>query len=422
MEYTVSDRIRTVFDKVAENENVKEAVGFLEKDFEFSMKEHKEFIACESPTFEEDERAKLYAEKLGEYGLSDVKITDYKDVYGIRKGTGNGPVVLVEAHMDTVFPKGSVKEIRDENGVIYAPGATDDTRGMTALLSVLRAMEKCHIQTVGDIIFCGTSREEGMGSLGGMKDFITYGPKIDASISVDGADTESIICEATGYKTYEVNFYGIGGHAYIDFGNMANPLHAAARAVAKIADFTVPEEPRTTFCVSNFHAGNKAGAHAIVPVASIMYNIRSNSQEELDKLDKRVFEAINEACEEESEKWGKDTITWDYKQFCDVPAGKEDHHLPLVEATVAAAERFTFPERKEQIHIGKGGCVNGNMSIGAGIPCVTIGGGPKNGKVHSLDEYFPYEGAYRLPQEVLTLLCTAAGLAGVTEPIVEVRS
>ena len=44
---------------------------------------------------------------------------------------------------------------------------------------------------------------------------------------------------------------------------MAQPLHAAARAVAKIADFVVPKEPKTSFCVSNIHGGNDAGIHAI---------------------------------------------------------------------------------------------------------------------------------------------------------------
>lgn len=418
MDYTVSEKIQNVFDKVVNAPEVKAAVDFIKEDHPFSMKEHKEFVLCEAPTFHEEARAKMYAEKLSEYGLTGVKTEPYLDVWGVRKGTGGGPTILVEAHMDTVFPFGSVKEIVDENGEMHAPGATDNTRGMTVLLSVLRAMNKFGIQTKGDIIFAGTAREEGMGSLGGMRDFLEKGPKVAASISVDGADTEAITCEATGYKTYEVDFYGIGGHAWSDFSKMANPLHAAARAVAKIADFTVPGDPRTSFCVSNFHAGNDAGVHAIVPKATIKYNIRSNSQEELDKLDKRVFDAIREACEEETAKWGKDTITWDYKQYCDVPAGKQDHHAPLVESAVACARFYTPEEKKEHIGIREGGCVNGNMAIGAGVPCVTIGGGRLNCCIHSLDEYFPYTKAYALPQEVLTLLCMAAGLDGVTEPVI----
>ena len=417
MDYQISEKIQNTFDKVLALPQVAQAIDLIREDHAFSMQEHKTFILCESPTFHEDERAKLFAQKLTEYGLPDVRIDEYKNVWGIRKGTGNGPVILVEAHMDTVFPFGSVKDVRDENGVMYAPGATDNTRGMTALLAVLRAMNKAGIRTEGDIIFCGTSREEGMGSLGGMRDFLEHGPKIDASVSVDGSDTETITCEATGYRTDEVNFYGIGGHAYTAFGQMANPLHAAARAVAKIADLEVPAEPKTTFCVSNFHAGSDAGVHAIVPKATIKFNIRSNDQSILDELEKRVYKCVQEACDEETARWGKDTITWDHKRFCDVPAGLQDRHAPLVEAAFAAAQHFTPEEKKQNININKGGCVNGNMAIGRGIPCVTIGGGKRNCCIHSPEEYFPYEGAYALPQEVLTLLCMAAGVAGASEAL-----
>ena len=77
--------------------------------------------------------------------------------------------------------------------------------------------------------------------------------------------------------------------------------------MAKIADLEVPVDPRTTFCVSNFHAGNDAGVHAIAPKATIKFNLRSNSAEILEELNKRIFKAIQDACDEETARWGKDT-------------------------------------------------------------------------------------------------------------------
>ena len=417
MDYQVSEKIQKAFDAALALPEVQKAIKFVEEDFAYSIAEHKEFIACESPTFFEDARAKMFAEALQKYGLEDAHVDDYKDAFGIRKGAGNGPTVLVEGHLDTVFPFGSVKEVKDDGKVITAPGAIDDTRGLTIVLAALRAMNAAGIQTKGDIVFAGTAREEGMGSLGGMKDVLEHGPKIDASISIDGPDTEGVTCDATGFRTYEVNFYGIGGHAYGAFGLMANPLHAAARAVAKIADFQVCADPKTTFCVSNFHAGNDAGVHAIVPQATIKFNIRSNSQELLDELTDRCFKAIQEACDEETARWGKDTITWDKKQFCEVPAGVQDHHAPLVEASIAAGRYFS-PD-PEIVYIGAGGCVNGNIALGKGLPCVTLGGGVpgKNTNCHNLNEFFPYETAYLLPQEVVVLLCLAAGVEGKLDSI-----
>lgn len=402
-------------EKVLALEKVQAALSYIKENHLASMEEHKQFIACEAPTFHEEKRAALYCEKLKELGIEDAKIDAYGNVYGYRKGAGKGPTVLVEAHMDTVFPFGSVKEIRDEDGIIYAPGATDDTRGMTAILAALRAMNAAGIQNKGDIIFAGTTREEGSGSLGGMRDFLAYGPKVDASLSIDGASTEAVTCEATGYYTYEVNFHGIGGHAYAAFGEVANPLHAAARAVAKIADFDVPDDPKTTFCVSNFHAGNVAGAHAIVKSAQIIFNIRSNDQTILEDLRDRCFKAIQEACDEESAKWQKDVITWDYEEYCNVPAGVQDHNIPIVQAAYVCAKHFS-PD-PEEVDIRKGGSVNGNRAIAAGVPCVTIGGGKLNCKIHTLEEYFPYKEAYRLPQEILTMLCLLSGVEGESDSV-----
>ena len=415
MEFTVSSKVQAVFDAAIDNERVRKAYEFLTEEFPYSMEETRSFTACEAPTFHEEKRAEMFADKLREYGLSDVQKDAYGNVFGWRRGKGSGPVILVEAHMDTVFPFGSVQEMRDEDEKLYAPGSSDNTRGMTAILSVIRALDHAGIETNGDVIFCGTTREEGIGSLGGMRDFLANGPKIDASISVDGGSTEGITCEATGYKTAEVIFSGIGGHAYTEFGKIANPLHAAARAVAKIADFEVPSDPKTTFCVSNFHAGNDAGIHAIVQQASIKFNIRSASQEILDELEKRVYAAVQEACDEETARWGKNEITWEARQYCDVPAGKQDHHMPLVESAWLCANRFTAEEYHKDVAIAQGGCVNGNMAIKAGVPCITIGNGHANQRIHSLEEYLDYHEGWRLSQEVLTLVCMAAGAEGICD-------
>lgn len=417
MEYQVSEKVSQLFQQVLSLEEVQKALAFVEADAEQSIEDQVALTLIEAPTFHEEARAKAYAEYLGKLGLEDAHVDEFGNAVALWKGAGTGPKILVEAHLDTVFPFGSVKEVKRENGVLYAPGIVDDTRGLAVLLSALRGLKASGLQTSGDIVFVGTSREEGMGSLGGMKDFLDHNPDIEGSISVDGAWTESITFEATGFKTYEVNFYGIGGHAYGAFGKMANPLHAAARAVAKISDFQVAEEPKTTFCVSNFHAGNDAGVHAIVPKATIKFNFRSNSAELLEELNDRIFKAIQEACDEETARWGKDTITWDCKQYCDVPAGTQDIHAPLVEATYLAAKHLS-PD-PDKVEFTKGGCVNGNMAVSRGLPCVTIGGGPIDSKCHNLEEFYPIENSHKCPQEVMLLLLMAAGIEGKTPSLLK---
>ncbi len=53
-----------------------------------------------------------------EEGLTDCHIDEYGNCVGIRKGTGGGKTVLVEGHMDTVFPLDTKLEIVREDGFI----------------------------------------------------------------------------------------------------------------------------------------------------------------------------------------------------------------------------------------------------------------------------------------------------------------
>lgn len=413
MEYHVSKRTRETLETLLSVSEVATGFSFIEADQEACIAEQIELTLVEAPTFQEQNRAEAFKQKFLELGLSDVRIDRGGNVVGVLKGTGDGPTVLIEGHMDTVFSLGTVKSVEEKEGFLYAPGIGDDTRALAIMLSTIRAIKSAGVRHKGDLIFMGTSREEGMGSLGGMKDFLEdHEGQIDASISIDSSDFPEITYEGTGFRTYEVNFYGIGGHAYYAFGTMANPLHAAARAVAKISDFQVSEYPRTTFCVSNFHAGNDAGIHAIVPKATIKFNFRSNSSELLQELDDRIFAAIEEACAEETARWGKDTITWDSKIVCDVPAGTQDEHAPIVESVYAVIEHLGVTPK-----LVRGGCTNCNVAIDKGIPAICIShtyspdGIPAN--IHSVDEKFPIAGAYKAVQETYLMALLCAGVEGV---------
>lgn len=415
MEYQVSQKVQQLFDRIIAMEPVQAGLDYLQEEEEVCIDEHIELTLMEAPTFHEEQRAALFCEKLRQLGLEDVHTDDFGNAIGRWKGLGGGPTVLVEAHLDTVFPFGSVTEVRREGSVLYAPGIEDNTRGLATVLSALRGLKASGLNTRGDILFAGTSREEGMGSLGGMKDLLESHPEIGASISIDGGCTEYITYRATGFKTYEINFYGIGGHAYGAFGEVANPLHAAARFVAKVADFQVPDDPRTTFCVSNFHAGNDAGIHAIVPKATVKINYRSNDSQVLEQLHKQVFDAVQQACDEETARWGKDAITWDCVNYCDVPAGDQDIHASMAESAFLAARYVS--EAPEKVAFSSSGCVNGNIAVAKGLPCVTLGGGLQDCQIHTLEERFDTTGSYRLPQEIFLLALMAAGIDGETESV-----
>ena len=414
MEYKVSEQVRQKFDALVKDEKVQKALKFMEEDQDAVIDRQIELTLIPAPTYHEQKKAERMLEMFKEEGLSDCHIDEYGNCVGIRKGTGGGKTTLVEGHMDTVFALDTELKIVRENGFIKCPGIVDDTRGCAAVLSTIRALNAAGIQTKGDIQFVGPVQEEGTGALKGMKYYVDHHPELEASISVDGPGYQEITYEATGIQTYEVNFNGIGGHACGMFGKVANPLHAAARAIAKISEFRVPADPMTTFAVTNFHAGSFEAVHAIVPTAQIRFNFRSNSQEELEKLRDRIFAAIDEACKEETDRWGMDTITYEVKHICDVNAGHQDSHASIVEGAMAAAEFLGCAEPK----LGNGGSTNCNRALEAGLPAVCLGGGcDYDCQCHTLDEQFKVEDAFKGCQQTLlmTLLCAGTEM---TESII----
>ena len=415
MDYKISQKTEEIMATLTGLDVVKKGLEFLEADHPKATEEQLELVVIKAPTFFERERAERYAEKMKELGLSDVHIDKHCNVIGVKKGCGDGPAIVIEGHLDTVFPFEVEINPVIKDGKIYAPGIGDDTRGLAAVLSVVRAFNALNIPHMGDIYFAGMASEEGMGGLRGMKGFFEdYKGKIAASISIDGAGAHRIVYNATGIKTMEFNFYGIGGHAFGAFAAVANPLHACARAVAKIANLKVPAEPKTTYAVSKFHAGSDAGIHAITQSAGFKINFRSNGVAELEKLEAEIFRCVQEACNEETEFWGKDTITWDHKYLVDVPAGVQDANLPILEAAYAAMKHIGVEPA-----FAKDGCTNANIPIGLGVPAVCIGRGSNEGGVHTTNEWFEIEGAYRCTQEVFLIALALSGIKGMTKSVME---
>src|SRR5690606_18839669 len=108
-----------------------------------------------APPFGEQARAEAYLAMLRDAGLTDVEMDPEGNVMGVRPGSGEGGMLAVLAHLDTVFPEGTDVRVRRDGDRLFAPGVGDDTRGLAMLLTVVRAMDAAGIRTRDDILFVG---------------------------------------------------------------------------------------------------------------------------------------------------------------------------------------------------------------------------------------------------------------------------
>ncbi len=161
--YQVSAEVTNNYAELLKDAGVNNALAFLKSDQENAIAQQIEITEIPAPTFKEQRRGQYFKSQLEALGLDDVQMDDIGNVYGIRHGTGNGPVLYVTAHLDTVFNFDKIN-VKNEDGILHAPGIGDDSRGLAAVLSMVRAFNESGINTTGDIIFGGDVHEVGFGN------------------------------------------------------------------------------------------------------------------------------------------------------------------------------------------------------------------------------------------------------------------
>ncbi|MCH2451560.1 MAG: M20/M25/M40 family metallo-hydrolase, partial [Gracilimonas sp.] len=192
-EISVDESYVNEVEELAESAEIKEAMEFIRNMDEETVQNQITITEIPAPPFQEEARAERYAEMMQEYGLDQVEIDEEGNVIGKRPGTEGEQTIVISAHLDTVFPEGTEVKVEVRNDTLFAPGITDDTRGLSALLTLINTFETLDIQTADNIWFVGTVGEEGIGDLRGVKHlFETEGDNIDAFISIDGSRASRI--------------------------------------------------------------------------------------------------------------------------------------------------------------------------------------------------------------------------------------
>src|SRR6266404_2055938 len=318
---SAASAVETADQAILANPKVIKTLEDIKADDDTALAEQKRITEIPAPPYKEHVRAEYYLKRFQELALKDAFIDTEGNVIGLRKGSGGGrPKLVVSAHLDTVFPEGTDVSVKEKDGVILAPGIGDDSRGLAALLSLIKSINANGIATVGDVMFVGTGEEE-LGNLRGVKALFRDHADIDGFISIDGLGITRVVNQATGSHRYEMIFRGGG-----------------------------------------------TSVNAIAGEARMAVDMRSNSTEELLKLEARLLDLVKEAVVEENARWNSDKITVEIKLIGDRPAGIVAMDSPIVQATQRAVTVIT---RGPRVTFA-GSSTDSNLAMSLGIPAVTI--------------------------------------------------
>ncbi|MDP3595258.1 M20/M25/M40 family metallo-hydrolase [Phenylobacterium sp.] len=373
--------------KIVASPAFKTAVATLDREHDRTVADIITLTEIPAPPFKEEARGKAYRAMLEAHGLTNIEIDSEGNVMALRKGSKPGPVVVVSAHLDTVFPEGTDVKVRREGTKLYAPGIADDSRALAVLLAWARALDAAKIRTESDILFVGTVGEEGAGDLRGVRHFFNEGKYKDrtkAFFSVDGIDPSQITHIGVGSKRYRATFKGPGGHSYGAFG-IVNPMAAMGKAVADLYTIEAPTNPKVTYSASI--TGGGSSVNAIPDKVFTDFDMRSADAGELAKLETRFKAIMDEAVVHEnkarSTRFG--AVSVELTSIGDRPAGQTPATAPLVANTAAAVTALGF---KPSFNASS---TDANAPMSKGIPAITIGSGGTGGRAHSLEEWIDVE-------------------------------
>ena len=364
---------------------------------------------CSIPAspFGEEQRAQYLREKFIELELSEPSIDEEGNCIALFRGQSLSPLLVVSAHLDTVFSSATDFTITRRHDRLFGPGISDDGCGLVALLATAGALKRTALQTRGSILFVGTVGEEGEGNLRGVRHLLTKGRwanQIDAFISFDGPGTDRITNQALGSRRYRIRLHGSGGHSWGDFGS-PNAIHALGRAISRLVNYPAPKEPRTTFNVGHIQGGESV--NAIPSDARMEVDLRSADDGELRRLDAYFRRAIIDAVEEENggARPGDPPLHLQLDLIGSRPTGQTPADSYLVELAQAATRAVGYEPRLEQAS------TDSNLPIALGIPAITLGAGGQAGLSHTLAEWYDPAGREKgLKRGLLVML----GFVGAT--------
>ncbi len=356
-----------------------------------------------APEFDETRRGEALKELFAASGFQ-VRTDKTGNVIAERPGSDAKSLILLAAHLDTVFPAGTDTQVKRSGGRLLGPGISDNAVGLASLAGLARALAESRVRTTKTIVLVGDVGEEGEGNLRGMRTLIdSYGTRLSAVIAVDGPSTDHITTQGIASRRFEITVTGPGGHSWSDFG-APNPITAIARGIVQFSAVSVPSDPRSSYNFGTIEGGTSV--NSIPSRAAVKVDVRSEDEGELGRLETALREAMQAGviAEASATQASNDALQMSVRSLGTRPAGKLPDDSPLVTAIRNVDRYLGNRSRLER------SSTDANIPLSMGIPAVALGGGGRGGGSHTLDEWYDPAGR---ELGLKRLFLTVVSLAGV---------
>ena len=344
-----------------------------------------ELVQIDSPSGQEEEIAQHLMAKLDRL---DVPVVRDKTGNVIGRLAGEGPPLLLSAHIDTVAPGRGVKPVIN-NGIITSDGATilggDDKSGVAAILEVLQVLVEQRLPH--SPLEAALTVSEEIGLIGAKGLDLTSLCAQEGIVLDSGGPIGAIVVSAPSQYKLKAVVHGKAAHAGMEPEKGINAIVVAAEAIAAMPLGRIDEE--TTANVGRIQGGT---ATNIVPDrAEIAGEARSRNEE---KLEAQV-QAMTEALKAAADRHGA-TVEIDVERsYSTFKLSEEDG---IVRRAVAAAKTLGLAP----VLVPSGGGSDANIFNAGGIATINISTGMD--KVHTTEERLAVDDLVKCAEFLLAIL------------------
>lgn len=407
--------------QIASRRTVHAALAWLHLHEQQIMRWQAECVAIPAPPFGEGARALWLRDRFQELGLTEVEIDAAGNVLGRldpERGSAedsvpdDAPVILLSAHMDTVFKADTPVQPTLDGHRLQSPGACDNGAGLAALLATAAVLRHTGISPACPILFAANVGEEGEGDLRGIRHIYAAAPwrrRIVSHLVLDGAGHTVAVTGALGSRRFEAEIVGPGGHSWTDAAR-PNPIVAMADAVWRLRQrqdtLTNPRNgngpARTTWNVGTIEGGSSV--NALPSRAAARFDLRSTGPANLLLLEVELHRAVEDAVlaanagSPGQPVASEHLLRFSIRSIGDRPAGA----LP-------ADARILALLRAVDRHLGlrtdlRTASTDANIPLSLGVEAIGIGAGGEGGGIHTTAEWFDARGRDLGLRRILLLL------------------
>lgn len=308
-----------------------------------------ELAETPAPTGAEGVRADLVRSWWAADGLDRVHMDETGNVWA-RARTGDGPAIVLCAHLDTVFGADVPHATSIDGPTLRGPSVGDDSVGVAALAAVAALLGPGGMP----VWLLASVGEEGLGNLCGVTAALEAPPaSVAAFVAVEGNYLGRVSPVGVGSVRRRVRVTGPGGHAW-ESSEAPSAVHAVADLVSAIG--AMPRVAGTS--VNAGRIGGGEGINVRAREAWFELDLRADDPDALAALVREVDAIVARV---------REPLHVEQEVLGDRPAGHVDPGHPLVRAAADALHdagiEVVYPATS----------TDANAAHARGIPAIAVG-------------------------------------------------